>query len=53
MPVLRMARMALGAMAMGAMAMGATTYDWVLHHEDLLEHPERRRCCPAGSRACD
>jgi dihydrofolate reductase len=25
----------------GAMAMGATTYEWVLDHEDLLEHPER------------
>ncbi len=25
----------------GAMAMGATTYEWVLAHEDLLEHPER------------
>jgi dihydrofolate reductase len=25
----------------GAMAMGATTYEWVLHHEQLLEHPER------------
>jgi dihydrofolate reductase len=27
----------------GAMAMGATTYEWVLAHEDLLEHPERWR----------
>lgn len=25
----------------GAMAMGATTYEWVVDHEDLLEHPER------------
>src|SRR5438067_13821004 len=25
----------------GAMAMGATTYEWVLAHEPLLEHPER------------
>ena len=25
----------------GAMAMGATTYEWVLEHERLLEHPER------------
>jgi dihydrofolate reductase len=25
----------------GAMAMGATTYEWVLDHESLLEHPER------------
>jgi dihydrofolate reductase len=27
----------------GAMAMGATTYEWVLDHESLLEHPERWR----------
>jgi dihydrofolate reductase len=27
--------------AIGAMAMGATTYEWVLDHEDLVEHPER------------
>jgi dihydrofolate reductase len=27
----------------GAMAMGATTYEWVLEHESLLEHPERWR----------
>jgi dihydrofolate reductase len=27
----------------GAMAMGATTYEWVLAHDDLLEHPERWR----------
>jgi dihydrofolate reductase len=27
----------------GAMAMGATTYEWVLDHERLLEHPERWR----------
>lgn len=25
----------------GAMAMGATTYEWVLAHEHLLEHPDR------------
>jgi dihydrofolate reductase len=25
----------------GAMAMGAATYEWVLEHERLLEHPER------------
>ena len=25
----------------GAMAMGATTYEWVVDHEQLLEHPER------------
>ena len=25
----------------GAMAMGATTYEWVLDHDDLLEHPEK------------
>jgi dihydrofolate reductase len=25
----------------GAMAMGATTYEWVIDHEDLLDHPER------------
>jgi dihydrofolate reductase len=25
----------------GALAMGATTYEWVLDHERLLEHPER------------
>jgi dihydrofolate reductase len=25
----------------GAMVMGATTYQWVLDHEQLLEHPER------------
>jgi len=27
--------------AVGAMAMGATTYEWVLDHEKLLEHPAR------------
>jgi dihydrofolate reductase len=27
----------------GAMAMGATTYEWVLDHESLLDHPERWR----------
>ena len=25
----------------GAMAMGATTYEWVLEHESVLEHPEK------------
>jgi dihydrofolate reductase len=25
----------------GAMAMGATTYEWVLDHDRLLEHPEK------------
>ena len=25
----------------GAMAMGATMYEWVVDHEQLLEHPER------------
>jgi dihydrofolate reductase len=25
----------------GAMAMGATTYEWVVTHESLLEHPEK------------
>jgi dihydrofolate reductase len=25
----------------GAMAMGATTYEWVVAHEALLEHPDR------------
>ena len=25
----------------GAMAMGATTYEWVVDHEELLDHPER------------
>jgi dihydrofolate reductase len=25
----------------GAMTMGATTYEWVIDHEDLLNHPER------------
>ncbi|WP_144123790.1 dihydrofolate reductase family protein [Catellatospora sichuanensis] len=25
----------------GAMCMGATTYEWVLDHDRLLEHPER------------
>jgi dihydrofolate reductase len=27
--------------SVGAMAMGATTYEWVLDHERLLDHPER------------
>ena len=27
----------------GAMAMGATTYEWVLDHERLLDHPEKWR----------
>jgi dihydrofolate reductase len=25
----------------GAMAMGATTYEWVLEHDQLLDHPEK------------
>ena len=25
----------------GAMAMGATTYEWVLDHDHLLDHPEK------------
>jgi dihydrofolate reductase len=24
----------------GALAMGSTTYEWIVEHEDLLEHPE-------------
>lgn len=27
--------------AVGAMAMGAHTYEWVVRHENLLEHPEK------------
>lgn len=27
----------------GAMAMGSTTYEWVLEHDRLLEHPEKWR----------
>ena len=25
----------------GALAMGSTTYEWIVVHEDLLEHPDR------------
>jgi len=25
----------------GALAMGSTTYEWIVGHEDLLEHPDR------------
>jgi len=34
----RFARFLLGV---GAMAMGSTTYEWVLEHDQLLEHPEK------------
>jgi dihydrofolate reductase len=27
----------------GALAMGSTTYEWILEHDGLLEHPERWR----------
>ena len=27
----------------GAMAMGSTTYEWVLEHDQLLDHPEKWR----------
>jgi dihydrofolate reductase len=27
----------------GAMAMGSTTYEWVLEHDQLLEHPDKWR----------
>jgi dihydrofolate reductase len=27
----------------GAMAMGSTTYEWILEHDQLLEHPEKWR----------
>jgi dihydrofolate reductase len=27
----------------GAMAMGSTTYEWILEHDEMLEHPERWR----------
>jgi len=25
----------------GALAMGSTTYEWIVEHDDLLEHPEK------------
>ena len=27
----------------GAIAMGSTTYEWILEHDELLEHPEKWR----------
>lgn len=35
------ARFAAFLERIGAMAMGSTTYEWLLEHERLLEHPER------------
>lgn len=29
--------------SVGALAMGSSTYEWVVRHESLLEHPERWR----------
>ncbi len=36
--------------AVGAMCMGATTYEWVLEHDQLMEHPEKWRDYYGGTR---
>ena len=36
----------------GAMAMGATTYEWVLAHDDLLDHPDRWRATYGEDTPC-